>query len=197
MGGPVGGGGLLSEECWGGKGGRLPEGVTCSQAVTGPGVMGSVWKAALRELEGTARPGTPTEDSLANQNGGIWRYPHMVPTQVWEDGEVGLGVQREPGTFWRLGKADSQGHPALAVLPQKATQRPGVGVRAETPGGHLGGQFLKEVPPQAGCRGEGRCGGLRGSGISTTRLQGGRERPGLWACRPKLGVTCGKQGQEE
>lgn len=161
--------------------------------------MGSVWKAALRELEGTARPSTPTEDSLANQNGGVWRSPRTVPTQVWEDGEVALGVQREPGTFWRLGKADPQGHPALAVLPPegRSETRSGCQGRKETPGGHPGGQFLKEAPPQAGCRGRAGGGGLRGSNDSTTRLQGGRERPGLWACRPRLGVACGKQGQGE
>lgn len=93
--------------------------------------------------------------------------PGTATTQVWEEGGGYRGSKREPGTFWRLGKADPQGHPALAVLhPRKQFRYQDwvSGCREETPRGRPGGEVLKEAAPQAGCLGKGRLWGMASQG---------------------------------
>lgn len=129
------------------------------QAVTGPRALGSVWKAELRELEGRAvawvcswggrGPALPLRTAWVRlalwlpSDGGGGGAPQghlgLLPAQLppspggWSRG-IG-GSKTEPGTFWRLGKADSQGHPALAALPPEGSQetRSGYGAQRELP----------------------------------------------------------------
>lgn len=94
--------------------------------------VGSVWKAVLRELEGGWWPGCASSVPLrtawarlapwflVDLEQGVWgssQHSSHPGLEGWR----GMGVQREPGTFWHLEKADPQRYPALVVLPPEGS----------------------------------------------------------------------------
>lgn len=146
----------------GGRGGRLPRGHHLFPRQLLPlEVLGSVWKAVLRELEErvgdwayfwvgqdrqhplrTTQGPAGSMASWGTQSRGAWgssQHSSHSGLGSWRRGV--RGSKREPGTFWHLGKADPQGHPAPVVLHlgrQLRYQDCVLGDREETPRGHPG-----------------------------------------------------------
>ena len=152
-----GGAGLCLESCvegTGGEGGGLGLASGVDQAGRSP-LRRTRWSSWCHGF-----PGDP-------ERGRLGLFPAQLPPRSGKkEGGIG-GSKREPGTFWRLGKADPQGHPALAVLhPRKQLRYQDwvSGCREETPRGRPGGEVLKEAAPQAGCLGKGRLWGMASQG---------------------------------